>query len=110
MLPRSDEERNPGPTPVLDVQAERRVRLGRRVGRHTIGLQIAVVLASYIVRGVRLRDGAEEGDLRLLDRLRVASGRRLPGGCGRRLHRLVGDRGSCPTGRILEVATVLDPG
>ena len=68
-LARADEERDAGPAPVLDLEAQRGVRLGRRVGGDPVDVEVAVVLPADVVGGVGLRDGVEERDLRVLERL-----------------------------------------
>src|SRR6185436_10863690 len=74
-LPRTDEEGHPVPSPVLDIEAQGGVCLGRRIGSDTHDVPIAVVLAPNVMRGISFDDRAEERDLRVFDRLRVAAGR-----------------------------------
>ena len=74
----ADEERHARPAPVLDVQAQRGVRLGGRVRRDAVDRQVAVVLAADVVGRVGVVDRAQERDLRVLDRLRIAAARAPP--------------------------------
>ncbi len=104
----SDEEGNAGPAPALDVETERRERLGRRVLRHPVDRPIALVLSPHVVRGVGLRHGAEEGDLGVLDRRRVSARRRLHRGRRDHLHQVVHHDVAQRADGIVEVAAVLD--
>ena len=107
-LPRADEEGDARPAPVVDVEPERRVRLGRRVVGHALDRAVAVVLAPHVLRGVGRADRAEQGDLRLLERVHVAA----RGGLHRRhahdLHQVVDDDVAQRSDRVVEVAAVLD--
>ena len=70
--------------------------------------QVAVVLAAHVVGRVGRRDRAEERDLRVLDRLRVAARRRLHRARGDHLHEVVDDDVAQRADRVVEVAAVLD--
>ncbi len=72
-------------------------------------VEVAVVLAAHVVRGIGRRDRAEERDLRVLDRRRVAAGRRLHRGRGDDLHHVVDDDVAQRADRIVEVPAILDP-
>ena len=52
VLAGADEERHARPAPVVDLQAHRRVGLGRGVRRHAVDVAVAVVLAAHVVRRV----------------------------------------------------------
>ena len=54
----ADEERHALPAPVVDLQAQRRVGLGRRVRRDSLDVTVAVVLPAHVVRGVGRRASA----------------------------------------------------
>ena len=56
----ADEERHAGPAPVVDVEPQRRVGLGRGVGGDAVDVAVAVVLAAHVVRGVGRGDRAEQ--------------------------------------------------
>ena len=107
-LSRADEERHARPAPVLDLEAERGVRLGRRVGGDAVDPEIALVLPADVVRGVRLQHGAEQRDLRVLDRRGVAAGRRLHRRGGHDLHQVVDDDVAQRADGVVEVAAILD--
>ena len=62
-LARSDEERHARPAPVVDVEAERCVRLGGRVRCDAVDREVALVLPADVVGRVGLGDRAVEGDL-----------------------------------------------
>jgi hypothetical protein len=47
----ADEERHPGPAPVLDVEAKRGIRLRRGVGSDAVDRAVAVVLAAHVCPG-----------------------------------------------------------
>ena len=69
---------------------------------------VAVVLAAHVVRRVGGDDRAEERDLRVLERLRVAAGRRLHRGRRDDLHQVVDDDVAQRADRVVEVPAVLD--
>ncbi len=103
----ADEERHARPAPVLDLEPERRVRLGRRVGGDAVDPEVAVVLAAHVVRRVALGDGLEERDIRVLQRPRVAARRRLHRRRRDHLHQVVDDDVAQRADRVVEVAPVL---
>ena len=109
VLPGADEEGNARPAPVVDVEPEGGVRLGRRVGGDAIGVEVALVLAAHVVRGVGGLDRAEDRELRVLDRLGVAPGGGLHGGGGDHLHDVVDHDVPQRADRVVEVTAVLHP-
>ena len=100
----------PGPAPVLDLEPQRGVGLGRRVRRDAVDRAVAVVLAADVVRRVGLADRVEERDLRVLERLRRrrATGGSIAAAATTCIRWLTTTSRSAPTG-IVEVAAVLDP-
>ena len=104
----ADEERHARPAPVLDLEAQRGERLGRRVLRDAVDVEIAVVLAAHVVRRIGLLDRAEERDLRVLDRRRVAAGRRLHRANRDELHQVVDDDVAQRADGVVEVTAILD--
>jgi len=107
-LPGADEERNARPAPVLDLEAESGVGLGRRALRDAVDVQIALVLATDVVRRVGRADRLEEGDDAVLDRLGGATGRGLHRGRGDHLHDVVDDDVAERADRVVEVPAVGD--
>ncbi len=67
-LASADEERHPRPAPVVDVEPQRGVRLGGRVGGDARDTQIALILPTDVVGRISLGDRAEQRDLGVLDR------------------------------------------
>ena len=108
LLAGADEERDAGPAPVLDVEPQRRVRLRGRAGRDAVDVEVAVVLAADVVARVGLGHRAEERDLRVLERPRVAARRRLHRARGDDLHQVVDDHVAQRADRVVEVAAILD--
>ena len=98
----------PGPAPVLDVEPQRREGLGGRARRDAVDVEVAVVLAANVVGGVGGLDGAEQRHLRVLQRLRVAAGRRLHRRGRDDLHQVVDDDIPQRPDRVVEVAAILD--
>ena len=105
----ANEERDAGPARVLDLEPKGGVRLRRRVGCDAVDRAVAVVLPSDVMSGVRLLDSAEEGKLRILDRLRVPSSRRFHRAQADHLHQVIDHDVAQRPDRIVEVAAVLDP-
>ena len=105
----ADEERHSRPAPVLDLEPQRGVRLRRRARIDAVDRAVTVVLPAHVVRGIGLLDRAEERDLRVLDRLRVAARRRLHRTQRDDLHQVIDDDVAQRPDRIVEVAAVLDP-
>ena len=104
----ADEERHARPAPVLDLEPQRRVRLGRRVGGDAVDPEVALVLPADVVRGVRLQHRAEQRHLRVLDRRGVAAGRRLHRRDRHHLHQMVDDDVAQRADGVVEVAPILD--
>ena len=105
----ANEEGDPGPAPVLDLEAEGCVRLRRRVRSDSVDRAVAVVLPAHVVRGVCSDDRCEERDHVVLDRLRIATRRRLHGCGADHLHEVIDDDvAQCAHG-VVEVAAVVDP-
>ena len=104
----ADEEGNARPAPVLDLEPQRGVRLGRRSVCDAVDREVAVVLPAHVVRRVALDDGAEERRLRVLDRRRLAARGRLHRRRGDDLHEVVDDDVAKRADRVVEVAPVLD--
>ena len=107
-LTRTDEERHSRPAPVLDVQSQRCVRLGGRVGVDTVDRPVPLVLAAHVVRRICGDDRLEHRALRVLQRLRVSPGRRFHRRGGDDLHEVVHHHIAERADRIVEVAAVLD--
>ena len=104
----ADVEGNAGPAPVLDVEPQRGIGLGRRVGRNAVDVAVAVVLAADVVGGIRGLDRAEERNLRVLHRPGVAARRRLHRAQGDDLHEVVDDDVAESADGVVEVAAILD--
>ena len=109
VLSRADEERNARPAPVVDVEAQGGVGLGRRVRGDAVGVEVALVLPADVVGGVGGSDGAEDRELRVLERLGVTPGGGLHGRDGDDLHDVVDDDVTQRADGVVEVAPVLDP-
>ena len=107
-LPRADEEGHAGPAPVLDLEPERRVRLGGRVRRDSVDVEVAVVLTAHVVSRIGGDDGAEERDLGVLDRVGVTAGGNLHRRGRDDLHQVVDDDVAQRADRVVEVAAILD--
>ena len=105
----ADEERHPGPAPVVDLEPQGRVRLRGRARLDAVDAEIAVVLAANVVRRVGGADRAEERHLRVLDRLRVAARRRLHRRRPHHLHEVIDDDVAQGSDGIVEMPPVLDP-
>jgi hypothetical protein len=71
--------------------------------------RVSLVLTAHAVRGVGFLDRAEERHLCVLDRGRIAAGRRLHRGRGDHLHQVVDDDVADRADRVIEVAAVLHP-
>ena len=108
VLARADEERDARPAPVVDVEAEGGVGLGRRVRGDAVGVEVAVVLPADVVGGVGGADGAEDGELRVLERRGVTAGGGFHGRDGDDLHEVVDDDVTQRADGVVEVAPVLD--
>ena len=98
--------------------AQRQLSMSRRSAAYVsvvepaatpVDVEVAVVLPAHVVGGIRRRDRAEGCDLRVLDRRRVAAGRRLHHGGGDHLHHVVDDHVAERADRIVEVPAILDP-
>ena len=107
-LARADEEGHARPAPVLDLEPQGTVGLGRGVGRHAVDGAVAVVLAAHVVSGIGLVDRPERGELSGLDRLGIASRRRLHDRHGDDLHEVVDDDVAEGAYRVVEVPAILD--
>ena len=108
-LPGADEERDARPAPVLDVEAQRRVGLGGRVGGDAVDRAVALVLAADVVRGVG--GDAPLGTPPVCASLRVAGS--PPAGASiaaaaDHLHEVVDHDVAQRADRVVEVAAVLD--
>ena len=103
-----DEDGNARPAPVVDLQAERGVGLGGRVGGDAVDVAIALVLAAYVVRGVSRRDRGEQRVQRVLERRLVAGRGDLHRRRGDDLHEVVDHDVAQRADRVVEVAAVVD--
>ena len=98
----------PGPAPVLDIEPQRRIGLGRRVAGDAVDLAVALVLAAHVVG--RVGSGIDPKT----DVHRVLESRWVPpaGGSiaarGDDLHQVVDDHVAERADRVIEVAAVLD--
>ena len=105
----ANEERHPGPPPVVDVEPKRGVGLGRRVGGDAVDVAVAVVLAAYVVRGVGFRRRAEHRGLRVLDRGGITAGRCLHRRGRHDLHEVVDHDVAQRADGVVEVTAIRDP-
>jgi hypothetical protein len=109
VLAGADEERDPLPAPVVDLEPERRVGLRRRVGSDPVDPRVTVVLPPHIVGRHAVGHGAEDRAHRVLQRVRVAPSGGLHRGGAHDLHQVVHDHVAKRPDGVVEVAAVLDP-
>ena len=107
-LPGPDKERHARPAPVVDIEPQRRVGLGRRVRRDPVDRPVAVVLTADVVSRIGRRHRAEHREQRVLERVRVARRGRLHRRGGDHLHQVVDDHVAQRPDRVVEVTAVLD--
>ncbi len=107
-LPRADEERHARPAPAVDVEAQRRVGLGRRVVGDAVDRRVAVVLAADVVGRVGVLDRPEERDHPVLEHVGIAARGRLHRRRGDHLHEVVDDDVAQRADGVVEVPAVLD--
>ena len=82
----ADEEGDPSPAPVVDLQPQCGVRLGRGFRGHALDLAVALVLPPHVVGGSGVGDRPEHRELGVLERLGVTTRGGLHGGAGEQLH------------------------
>ena len=104
----ANEEGNARPAPVLDLEPQRRVRLGGRVRGDPVDAEVAVVLPAHVAGGIGLWDRAEHRDHRVLERLGVTAGGRLHRRRRDNLHEVVDHHVAQPADGIVEVPAILD--
>ena len=109
VLAGADEEGHARPAPVVDLEPQRRVGLGRRVLRDSVDRAVAVVLPAHVVRRVGFGHRPEDRDHRVLERVGVAAGGRLHRGRRHHLHEVVDDHVAEGAHGIVEMAAILDP-
>ena len=108
LLPRPDEERDPGPAPVVDLEAHRRKGLRLRVLRDPLDLPVALVLPSYVLLRVGLRHRREDTEHRVLQSPGVATGGRFHRSRRDHLHQVVDHHVPEGANGVVEAATVGD--
>ena len=106
-LARSDQDRDPRPAPVLDLEAESNERLGVRVGPHAVDVPIADVLAADHRGRIRCRHRSEHIGPAAWDRVGV-SGRRLHGDEREHLQEMVLYDVPERANRVVERTAILD--
>ena len=104
----ADEEGHARPAPVVDLEAQRRIRLRGRVRGTSVDRAVAVVLPAHVVGRVGRAHRPEDGHHRVLERLGVARGGRLHGGYRHHLHEVVDDHVPQRSHGIVEMPAVLD--
>ena len=103
-----DEERDARPSPVVDLEPERGIGLGRRARRDAVDAEIAVVLPAHVVMRVGVGHRAEDGEFRVLQRVGVRARRRLHRRHRDDLHQVVDDDVLERADAVVEMAAVLD--
>ena len=103
----SDQERDAGPTPVVDAEAQGGERLGVGSGPHAVFLRVPLVLPADVLRRIGVGDRTEHVEAAILHRGRAAR-RRLHRHQGQYLQQVVLDDIAQGAHLVVEGAPTLD--
>lgn len=102
------EDRHPGPAPVVDLGPECDIGLGLRVLGHPRDIAVTLVLAPHVVRRLQRRHGTEHLGLLVVEIVGTRTHRRLHRHQRQHLQQVILHDVSQGAHRVIELATVLD--